>query len=393
MVSISIGCCTLVGVTVRKVGVEEELLLVDPATGRLAEVSHRALRAHADAVAAAGEGGDALKRPDDIEHELFLQQIETASAPCERLDELQDEIRRCRRSAGEAAQSAGAAAVAVGAPVLVGGELKVTPNDRYRRIVESYGEVGRQADVCGMHVHVEVADDDQRVGVLDRIRPWLPFLLAVSANSPFWRGFDTGYASWRSQVWGRWPTAGPAEPYGDLAGYEAVAEAFLASGAALDRGMLYLDARLAAAYPTVEIRIADVCTDVDDTVLVAALSRGLVETAAREWSEGVPPASWRTDLLRAAHWRAAQYGVSTDLIDPVSRKLAQPREVFGSLVDYVREALDETDDTQAVVDLFERLLARGAGASRQRAVAEATGDIAAVVTDLRARTEASWGSS
>ncbi len=381
---------------VRKVGVEEELLLVDPATGELAQVSHRALTAHRAAAGGGdvddptGQPGDAVKRPSDIEQELFLQQIETASAPCADLDELTDEVRRCRRSAGEAARAAGAAAVAVGGPVLGQTELTATPKPRYQRIVSSFGEVGRQAAACGMHLHVEVDDDDQRVGVLDRIRPWLPFLLAVSANSPFWRGTDTGYASWRSQVWGRWPTVGPAEPYGDRAGYEDVVASLLASGAAIDRGMLYFDARLAAAYPTVEIRIADVCTEVDDTVLVAALGRGLVETAAREWSAGVPPASWRTDLLRVAHWRAAQFGLSSGLIDPVSRELLQVREVFGSFVAHTRDALDEAGDTDAVHELFERLLARGAGASRQRAVAEATGELQAVVADLRERTEGSW---
>ena len=392
-------CCTLVRVAVRKVGVEEELLLVDPTTGQLAQVSHRALHAHqavtgeADSDDATADRGQPDKRPADIEQELFLQQIETASAPCADLDELIEEVRRCRRSAGEAARAAGAAAVAVGGPVLGQPELTATPKPRYQRIVSSFGEVGRQAAACGMHLHVEVDDDDQRVGVLDRIRPWLPFLLAVSANSPFWRGTDTGYASWRSQVWGRWPTAGPAEPYGDRAGYEDVVTALLASGAAIDRGMLYFDARLAAAYPTVEIRIADVCTEVDDTVLVAALGRGLVETAAREWSTGVPPASWRTDLLRVAHWRAAQFGLSTDLIDPVNRSLAPVRAVFGSFVAHTRDALDEAGDTDAVHELFERLLARGAGASRQRAVVEASGSLQAVVTDLRERTEASWRAS
>ncbi len=379
--------------TVRQVGVEEELLLIDPETGRLAQVSHHALTAHRAAVDAADatpHRGDALKRLGDIEHELFLQQLETATEPCAKLSELAGEVRRCRRSAGDAARAAGAAAVAVGAPVLERGDSKITPDQRYHRIVDSYGEVGRQGDVCGMHVHVQVDDDDQRVGVLDRIRPWLPFLLAVSGNSPFWRGIDTGYASWRSQVWGRWPTAGPAEPYGDLAGYDATVEALLASGAALDRGMLYFDARLAASYPTIEIRIADVCTEVEDVVLIAALGRGLVETAAREWSIGVAPASWRTDLLRAAQWRAAQFGLSRGLIDPVSREVAPARDVFGSLVDYTRDALDEAGDTEAVTDSFERLLAQGAGASRQRAVAEATGDLQAVVTDLLRRTEASW---
>jgi glutamate---cysteine ligase / carboxylate-amine ligase len=376
---------------VRKLGVEEELLLIDPATGRLAEVSQLAMQSH---LAGAGDAADAVKRPADVEQELFLQQIETTSAPCETLDDIRAEVRRCRRSAGEAARAAEAAAVAVGGPVLDQTDFTVTPKPRYQLIVDSFGEVGRQATACGMHLHVEVDDDDQRVGVLDRIRPWLPFLLAVSANSPFWQGVDTGYASWRSLVWGRWPTTGPAEPYRDRAGYETVVESLLESGAALDRGMLYFDARLAAEFPTVEIRIADVCTDPDDTVLIAALGRALVETAAREWAAGESPASWRTDVLRAAQWRAARFGVASELIDPTTRRLEPARGVFDSFVAYTQDALDEADDMGAVVDGFERLLARGAGASRQRAVAEASGgDLEAVVADLLRRTEASWRDS
>jgi glutamate---cysteine ligase / carboxylate-amine ligase len=372
---------------VRTLGVEEELLLVDPDTGRLAEVSQRALQAHSaevDGVPAAG------KRSTDVEQELFLQQIETASVPCKSLDELREDVLRCRRSAGEAALAAGAAAVAVGGPVLDQNHFTVTPKPRYQRIVDSFGEVGRQASACGMHLHVEVDDDEQRVGVLDRIRPWLPFLLAVSANSPFWQGIDTGYASWRSQVWGRWPTTGPSEPYGDLAGYEGVVATLLATGAALDRAMMYFDARLAAEFPTIEIRIADVCTDPDDAVLIAGLGRGLVETAAREWSVGTPPASWRTDVLRAAQWRAAQFGLSSQLVDPASRQLAPARTVFDSLVAYTQDALDEAGDTATVQESFERLIARGSGASRQRAVIEAGGDLEAVVADLVRRTEVSW---
>jgi carboxylate-amine ligase len=377
-------------VTVRTLGVEEELLLVDPETGKLAEVSHQAMRAHSVRV---HNVPDDAKRSTDVEQELFLQQIETASAPCKTLDELREEVRRCRRSAGEAARAADAAAVAVGGPILDEAGFTVTPKPRYQRIVDSFGEVGRQATACGMHLHVEVDDDNQRVGVLDRIRPWLPFLLALSANSPFWQGIDTGYASWRSQVWGRWPTTGPAEPYGDLAGYEDVVATLLATGAALDRAMMYFDARLAADFPTIEIRIADVCTDPDDAILIAALGRGLVETAAREWSAGIPPAPWRTDVLRAAQWRAAQFGLSSQLIDPATRHLAPARSVFDSFLTFTRDALDEAGDTAAVTESFERLVARGTGASRQRAVVEAAGDLEAVVADLVRRTEASWGAA
>lgn len=371
----------------RKLGVEEELLLVDPDSGRLAEVSRQALRAH---LAEADGVANTDKLAGDVEQELFLQQFETATVPCEGLEELRADVVRCRRSAGEAARAAGASAVAVAGPVLAQTDFTVTPKARYQRIVDSFGEVGRQATSCGMHLHVEVDDEEQRVGVIDRVRPWLPFLLALSANSPFWLGVDTGYSSWRSQVWGRWPTAGPAEPYGDLAGYQAVVETLLASGAALDPAMLYFDARLASAYPTVEIRIADVCTDPDDAVLIAALGRSLVETAARDWSAEVPLEKWRTDALRAAQWRAARYGVSSELVDPATRQLAPVRSVFKSFLGHTRDALDEAGDTAAVEDRFEGLLARGAGASRQRAVTEAGGDLKAVVADVVARTEASW---
>lgn len=387
-------------------------MLVDAETGALMSVSHRALRAHQDRSAALTEAsaGDAQQGKQSAEseesqqsennhddadvaevaQELFLHQIETATNPSDSLADVGDEVRRTRRSAGTAARAAGAAMVATATPVLGDVDVRVTPKTRYQRIVDEYGEIGRHAIVGGMHIHVDVGGDDEAVGVLDRIRPWLPVILAISANSPFWRGVDTGYASWRAQVWGRWPSAGPAESFGDFAGYRAATQALIDSGAALDPGMLYLDARLAASYPTVEIRVADVCTEVEDVVLVAALCRALVETATRSWRSGEPAPDWRSDLLRAAHWRAARVGMSGRLVDPVRRSLAPARAVVEGLIGHTREALRESGDVEAVEDAVERLLARGAGAARQRAVAEATGSLEAVVSDLRERTEASW---
>ena len=144
-----------------------------------------------------------------------------------------------------------------------------------------------------MHVHVDVADDDEAVRVVDGLQPWLPFLLAVSGNSPYWEERDTGHASWRSRVWGQWSTAGPSQPFGDVATYREVTGRMVEWGGALDPGMLYLDARLSAQYPTVEIRVADVCTDPEDGVLVALLARALVETvaAAPPRRRGVPTCS------------------------------------------------------------------------------------------------------
>jgi glutamate---cysteine ligase / carboxylate-amine ligase len=278
-------------------------------------------------------------------------------------------------------------------PVLDDDEPRITPKPRYERIVSEYGEIGRNTVVGGMHVHVAIESDDEGVGVIDRIRPWLPVVLALSANSPYSWGVDTGYASWRSQTWSRWPSAGPPEEFGDAAGYRAATEAVIATGAAIDAGMLYFDARLAQSYPTVEIRVADVCTDVGDAMLIAALARGLVATAADAWSRGEPAPRWRAELVRAATWRAARDGVADKLVHPETRELVRARDAVGALVGHVADALDEAGDRSEVDRLLSEMVNRGAGAARQRAVFEAKGTLEAVVDDLRERTEASYAAS
>ncbi len=155
-------------------------------------------------------------------------------------------------------------------------------------------------------------------------------LVALAANSPYAENGDTGYASWRQQVWSRWPSAGPAEPFGSVAEYRRVAAALVATGAALDDGGLYFDARLAADYPTVEIRVADVCTDVEDALLVTALCRALVETVA---TQEPPRPPLRSDLARGADWRAARYGTDGELVHPVTGDLTPATDVVAALVD------------------------------------------------------------
>lgn len=371
----------------RTLGIEEELLLVDPETREVTGRSHRMMkhrREHPDQPPAGGSSA-----AGDLDQELFLHQIETHTEPVVDLDRGLEQVVAARRTAGRAARAADAVAVAAGTLPLSAGPARVTPDDRYRSIVDTFGAVGRTGGTCGMHVHVAVDSDEEGVAVLDRVRPWLPVLLAVSANSPYADGADSGYASWRAQVWGRWPTAGPAEPFGSAARYHEVAARLQAYGAALDPGMLYFDARLSVAHPTVEIRVADVCTDPLDAALVAGLARALVETAAREWHAQRPAPSWRGDLLRAAHWRASRYGMAGSLVHPLEGVVRPAREVLASLVGAVAPALEEAGDASFVAAGVERVLAAG-GAVRQRAAFERGGDLLAVVDDLVARTESSW---
>jgi carboxylate-amine ligase len=227
----------------------------------------------------------------------------------------------------------------------------------------------------------------------------LPVVLALSSNSPFFAGRDTRYASWRSQLWAHWPSAGPTQPFGSLERYRDVSRRMVASGAARDEAMLYFDARLAAQHPTVEVRISDVCTDPDDVVLIAALLRALASRAVAEHAVGEGRAGrdriaaggtgafvWRSELLRAAQWRAARYALSDRLLDPTSGDLAPAHAVLATLVREVRDELEESGDLSLVRGGISRALAEG-GASRQRAAYERSGgDMSAVVDDLVART-------
>jgi carboxylate-amine ligase len=216
---------------------------------------------------------------------------------------------------------------------------------------------------------------------MDRLRVWLPVLLAISANSPYWQGQDTGYASYRTQALSLWPSFGPPERFGSAAAYHRLVSIMIDSGALLDEGMIYWDARLSARYPTIELRSADVCLEVADTVFIAALCRGLVETAAREWRRGEPAPDVPTSLLRVATWQAARFGVEGDLIDPRTMRGAPARDVVASLVSYIAPAVDDGGDRLVVDRGVERLWARGNGAMRQRRTMERTGRLVDVVDE------------
>jgi carboxylate-amine ligase len=217
----------------RTVGVEEEFLLVRRASASLAPLGD-------EAVAVAGRDSEG-----QYEHELKREQVELGTQPHESLTELADDLRSLRTGLAQGAERHGARLAALATSPL-DQVATSTADPRYERMTELFGLVGRQQLTCGMHVHVAVDSPDEGVRVLDALRPWLPLLRALSANSPYFSGQDTGYASYRTILWGSWPSAGAGEPFGDLAGYETTRTALIESGAALDDGMIYFDARLSA---------------------------------------------------------------------------------------------------------------------------------------------------
>lgn len=335
-------------------GIEEEFLLVDPDTGR-------ARRDGPDVAEAGGE-----------QTELQRQMVETGTAPHDDLADALADLTARRARVAALAEDEGSRLVALATHPLPT-DPEVTSGARYHRLVEAYGLLAREQLTCGCHVHVEVPDRDEAAAVLDRLRPWTSVLLALSSNSPFWQGEDSGYASYRAQVWDRWPTAGPTGTFGDAAGYDAAAARLLATGVPLDAGQLYFDARISATHPTVELRVADVCLRAGDAALLAALARGLVETAAREAADDrrVPQVS--VAELRAASWRASHDGLGGVLVDPRTGRPAPADDVVATLLEHVGPVLRENGDADVVTAGLADLRRRGTGADFQRARAAAVG--------------------
>ncbi|MDQ0922235.1 carboxylate-amine ligase [Pseudarthrobacter sp. W1I19] len=356
----------------RTFGMEEELLLVSPETGEPVPLAAGLLEGYKRP---AGPGGGPV-----LTAEFQQEMIEVVTPPHASMATLEADIILGRAMADAEARRVGVRAAALGTSPLPTDPHPVQLR-RFIAMTEEYGLTAREQLTCGCHIHVAVDSDDEGVAVLDRIRTWLPVLGALSANSPFWHGQDTGYASYRAQVWSRWPSAGPLDILGSPEAYHQLVHDMVSTGVLLDEGMVYFDARLSRHYPTVEIRIADVCLRPQNAVLLAGVARGLVETAAREWREGVPPVAVPTELVRLATWKASRWGLRGELLDPLTLQPAPALAVVNVLLDHIREALEDTGDLGRVEELVDDVLAVGTGASRQLEVLHRAGELEAVVAD------------
>ncbi|MGW0561443.1 carboxylate-amine ligase [Streptomyces sp. NPDC003016] len=351
---------------------EEEFLLVD-------QVSR----------CPAGRGGPVVRAgrerlgADHVEAEISLTMVETVSAVCMDGRELTHEVTRLRQGAAREAARRGCLLLATGtAPLGEAGPPPILDKPRYHAIERQFGSLTREQAVCSCHVHVGVTQREEAVRVVNHLRPWLPALLAVSANSPFWHGSDTGYASWRSMVWGRWPTAGPPPYLESAAHYEALVSSLVASGAALDPAMLYWYVRPSRHVPTVEVRVADVMPTVADTVAFALLVRALVRKALADVRRGREAPRTCQALLAAGCWQAARGGLRGELLDlapsavgsvlPAARRLAELREVTAP---WHTDARERT----FVRDWLDNASVQGTGADRQRAVRARSSGLEAVV--------------
>jgi glutamate---cysteine ligase / carboxylate-amine ligase len=340
---------------VRTFGVEEELLLVDAGTGQPLP---------------AGDWAAALQEEPaptghQVTEELQEEQLEVVSPPQTTLAGQLAAIRAGRRLAEQAAARVGGRVVAL--PTALGPvSPHPVPGLRHRRIATKFGLTAAEQLTNGFHIHVGVESRAEGVAVLDRIRVWLPTLLALSANSPFWQGDDSGFASYRYQAWSRWPTAGPTDVFGSPDAYDRYRSALLDTQVPVDADMLYFDARLSEDHPTVEIRVADVCLDATHAAVIATLARALVETTARAWADGAPAMPVPAALLRVWSWQASRSGIAGELIDPATGAPAPAGDVMIRLLHVVGPVLAEYGEQSAVESGVAQVLREGTGAQHQR---------------------------
>jgi carboxylate-amine ligase len=344
-------------------GVEEEYLFVD-------EVTRHPVPAGVTAVA---ELSDV-----DFHREFSPAQAEFTTPVCGGLDDVREHLLYGRRLLAKTARHRGALLVATGSPPLGRpGPPPVTDMARYRRMAEVYGALTDDQGVCGCHVHVGMPDLEHAVRAGNHLRPWLPALLVLGANSPFFDGRDTGHASWRTNVWARWPGAGVPPHFGSSDEYETLVARLVAAEVIIDAHMVYWYVRPSRHVPTVEVRVADVPMTVEETVLQAALTRAVVVTGLEKPVPVVPD-----EVLRPACARAALAGLDGRCLDPISGRAVIGWELVDDLLAHVRPALSDLGDVDVVTDCLSWVRAHGCGATRQRAALRAHGDLRAVVDAL-----------
>ncbi|MGW4319608.1 carboxylate-amine ligase [Streptomyces sp. NPDC004684] len=349
----------------QRIGAEEEFHLLDADSGLLVPRARAVL---------------ALLPSGSFTCELQQSVVESNSGVHETLEALYADLVASRRRLDAAVRALGLAAAAAGTvPLAAVGSADVTPGPRYRHMTDEYRRVADEQLICSAQVHVDVPDRDTAVRAMCLVAPWLPPLLALSASSPFWLGTDTGYASWRTMLWQRWPTAGPAGCHRDAADYDATVGELVRSGVISDAGMVYYDVRPSAHQRTLELRICDACPRAETVVLVAGLFRALVHDACvRLARREVPACDGHHEWLRAAAWRAARSGLEGPLVDPVTRRAVPARVALLGMLARLRPALEASGDWETVHGLLERALAEGSAAHRLRRAAGHGGLAAAV---------------
>lgn len=336
------------------IGIEEEYLLVDRSTRNLVEDPPKSVMK--DAVQRLG---------NQVGHEFLRSQIEVGTRICTTVQEARQDLARLRRNVAEVAERHGFAMIAASThPFAQWGDQLTTDNERYQILAEDLQSVVRRLVICGMHVHVGIGDDDLRIDLMNQVSYFLPHLLALSASSPFWHGNQTGLKSYRMSVFKALPRTGLPEAFNSWSEYRRHVNVLVEAGLIEDATKLWWDIRPSDRYPTLEMRIADICTTIDDGITVASIYLSLLHMLYQRRRVNQ---RWRTyaDMLVEENiWRAQRYGIEGSLMDFGIGALVPYAELVEELIDLVHDDAVELG-CLAEVEHARDIVARGTSADRQ----------------------------
>ncbi|CAL9336419.1 carboxylate-amine ligase [Streptomyces albus] len=315
--------------------------------------------------------------PEDataLHGEMLTSMAETATGVCTDLTQVRAQLTAARARLSAAARAAGVQPLPLGTPPVPGPPRSAAPTPHYRHMRRLYGYLVTQSETCGCHVHVGTFDRETAVWAAGYLRPWLPTLLAISANSPFYKGVDTGYASWRTIMLSRWPTLEIPPHFPSAAAYDETVTTLQRGGVLPSGANAYWLVRPSYHLPTVEIRVADTTATIDEAVLQAGLVRALVHTALAARADGETPPGMSDHMASAALWTAARHGLHGPALHPFTGRQVSAVGLAEEMMAILRPALRETGDLEEVQRLLDRVLRDGSGADRQRRTGRRPGD-------------------
>lgn len=339
------------------IGVEEEYLLVDPVSRDLvSDPPEEMLSACQDAI------------PGHIVPEFMRCQIEVTTPVCADIAEARSEIKRLRNTVRDIVRQYGYAPVAVSTHPFAGwGPQRHTDKERYAQLARDLGMSARRLLISGMHVHVGIDADDLRIDLMNQARYFLPHLLALSTSSPFWQGENTELKSYRLSVWDELPRTGIPEEFGSFGEYERCVKALVDTGVIEDTTKIWWDLRPSHRFPTLEMRITDICTRLDDCVCIAALYVCILRMLYRLRINNVRWRTYKSLLISENRWRAQRYGYDQGLIDFGKTEMVPYRDLLEELIALIREDA-EALGCMAEVEHARRIVNVGTSAHRQLAI-------------------------
>lgn len=356
------------------IGVEEEFQIVDPTTRDLKPQVEQML-------AQSGE-----EFTEHLKREMIQSMVETVSPVCESVDQAAFEIARLRGAVGDLAAQHGLAIVASGAhPFSHWQSQPITQHDRYKVLEEDLQDVVRSILIFGLHVHVGIPDRDLLIDIMNEARYFLPHMLAISSNSPFWQGRLTGLKSYRTIVWQQFPRTGIPSTFGSWSDFEAFTNLLIKTNCIDNGKKIWWDLRPHPFFSTLEFRVCDMPTSVEDATLLIALFQAIVAKLYRLRERNMGFRLYDRALIMENKWRAARYGLDGLMIDFGKRSEVPARKLMLELLEFVDDVVDELGSRQALSHLY-KVLEQGTGADRQLEVYRRTGDVKSVVDYLIAET-------